>query len=62
MSTRPEIVTEDHLKYLDNLRESGVTNMWGAGNWLKSHFSMSNDDAGTVLHYWMHSFEERHPQ
>ena len=25
---RPEFVTEEHLIFLDNLRESGVTNMW----------------------------------
>lgn len=27
---RPEGLTDDHLEYLDELRESGVTNMFGA--------------------------------
>jgi len=31
---RPEIVTDEHLDYLDELRESGVTNMFGAGAYL----------------------------
>ena len=27
---KPEYLTEEHLLYLDQLRESGVTNMFGA--------------------------------
>lgn len=25
---RPKSIKEEHLDYLDNLRESGITNMW----------------------------------
>ena len=28
--TKPDGITDSHLEYLDALRESGVTNMWGA--------------------------------
>ena len=31
---RPEEVTTEHLVYLDTLRESGDTNMFGAGKYL----------------------------
>lgn len=34
MTNRPEIVTEEHLKFLDRLRESGATNMYGASPYL----------------------------
>jgi hypothetical protein len=55
-----QIVEQSHLEYLDNLRESGVTNMFGAGQYLESTFDLNRRDARTVLGYWMESFEERH--
>jgi hypothetical protein len=59
---RPEIVEDEHLDYLDDLRESGVTNMFGAGSYVAEEFDLSDADASTVLIYWMHSFGERHPR
>jgi hypothetical protein len=53
---RPEIVTDEHLEYLDDLRDSGVTNMFGAGVYLQDEFGLSRNDARTVLTYWMESF------
>ena len=60
----PECCTEDHLEYLDDLRESGKTNMYGASLYLKNEFSelKKKEDAKAVLMYWMHTFTERHPQ
>ena len=58
---KPEIVTDDHLEYLDDLRESGATNMFGAAPYLEDEFALSRKDARTVLVYWMESFTERHP-
>lgn len=61
MTTRPEIVTEAHLTYLDDLRESGETNMYGARPYLMGEFpELDKNDAATILSYWMKSFEERH--
>lgn len=59
--SRPEIVTDEHLEYLDNLRESGVTNMFGAGSYLQEEFGLNKTDARNVLTYWMETFgqEER---
>jgi hypothetical protein len=59
---RPEIVTDEHLQYLDELRESGDTNMFGARPYLIEDFDLPEDDAGTILSYWMMSFSERHPR
>ena len=60
---RPEIVDEEHLEYLDDLRESGVTNMYGAAQYLVEDFpELSESDARAVLTYWMRSFSERYPK
>lgn len=53
---RPEVVTDEHLEYLDELRESGVTNMFGAGTYLEDEFGLTRDEARTVLTYWMNTF------
>ena len=57
-SKRPEMVTDEHLVYLDNLRESGVTNMYGAGSYVQSEFALSKQEAHHILSYWMESFGE----
>lgn len=56
MAERPNIATDEHLEYLDNLRESGETNMFGAGSFLESEFDMNRRDAKEVLQYWMDTF------
>lgn len=70
--TRPEFCTDEMLEYLDDLRESGVTNMFGASPYLNTDFpdelgeirsfGRSTKQAQEVLVYWMHTFEERHPR
>ena len=58
---RPEIVEEEHLEYLDDLRESGVTNMYGARPYLLDAFpELTKEEAREILLYWMRSFSERH--
>lgn len=60
---RPEIVKEKHLDYLDVLRESGVTNMFGAIPYLRKRFKkLTDEEAQEILCYWMKTFSERHPQ
>ena len=58
---RPEVLEEEHLAYLDALRESGETNMFGAGSYVQEQFDLSKREARAVLSYWMESFSERHP-
>ena len=62
MQLKPEIVTEEHLVYLDELRESGETNMFGAAPYVANEFSLPSKDARTILAYWMETFSQRHPQ
>jgi hypothetical protein len=68
---RPEFVTDAMLTYLDELRESGETNMFGAGGYLDAEFPelwmggeaprsyRSSDKARKVLSYWMATFSDR---
>jgi len=62
MSKRPEGMTEEHFDYLDNLRESGRTNMFGAAAYLTDEMSVPRRDARMYLSHWMETFGERHPQ
>lgn len=57
----PDIATEAHLVFLDGLRESGVTNMYGARPYLMDEFpELSEREASAVLSFWMRTFAERH--
>jgi hypothetical protein len=58
---RPATVTDDHLKFLDKLRKSGKTNMFGAPAYLQRKFGLDEESATIITSYWMHSFSERHP-
>lgn len=53
---RPEFVKQEHLEYLDELRESAVTNMFGAARYLVQRFGLSIGEARNILSYWMTSF------
>ncbi len=50
----------EYFEYLDILRESGVTNMFGAGVYLQDEFGLDKREARQVLLEWMQSFAERH--
>ena len=50
---------EDILTYLDDLRESGTTNMFGARPYLEAEFGMSKKEASAALSNWMETFGER---
>jgi hypothetical protein len=47
--------------FLDRLRESGVTNMFGAGTYVEDQFDLNRRDAGKLVIKWMTTFEDRHP-
>jgi hypothetical protein len=53
--------TETHLEYLDELRLSGVTNMFGAGPYLEAEFDLRPNEARAILMEWMSTFDKRHP-
>lgn len=47
------MITADHKEYLDKLRDSGVTNMYGATEYLMNKFSVTYEQAKTILMEWM---------
>ena len=59
---QPSCCAEEHLEYLDRLRESGRTNMFGAGEYVQGRFGVSRAEAKEIVLHWMASFEIRHPQ
>jgi hypothetical protein len=57
----PAACTDAHLLYLDDLRESGATNMWGACSFLERAYpNLDRKDSNAILDYWMDSFTARH--
>ena len=48
----------DVYKYLDDLRDSGVTNMYGAGQYLQEEFGMNKYEARETLANWMRTKQE----
>ncbi len=61
MANKPDQCTEEHLVFLDELRESGVTNMFGAAPYLQREYGCPKIDADEIVQYWMQTFEERNP-
>ena len=54
---------DEAFRFLDVLRESGVTNMYGAGQYLEDEFpGLSRNDAQRIVFNWMDTFSERHPE
>jgi len=54
--SRPAFCTDEHLEYLDMLRDSGATNMFGAAPYLAKTFEISKPEARAILGYWMDTF------
>lgn len=68
---KPDWIQEETLQsalvFLDELREDGVTNMYGAGPYLQEWWSNEVDGVELdrrrtreVVAYWMKTFSERH--
>lgn len=55
--TGETIMNKEHKEYLDELRESGATNMFGAAQYLMEEFDMDKKEARQVLTEWMTSFK-----
>lgn len=60
MTPKPDFITDEHLKHLDTLDESGH-NMFKAVFDMETRFGVSRVEALDILAYWMMSFEERNP-
>ena len=59
MSQRPDCVTDKHLEFLDELRESGKTNMFNARPYLVSNFGdLTKAESLEIVSYWMETFDD----
>lgn len=48
---------EEVYKFLDELRDCGETNMFGAGPYLRRKFGMSQEESWAWLREWMDDYE-----
>lgn len=48
---------EKVFAFLINLRDSGVTNMWGASPYIEEHFGVGHGEASEYLIRWIKSFD-----
>ena len=53
---RPKCCEDEHLEFLNDLRESGDTNMYGARPYLVAEFDLDERSAAQILAYWMKTF------
>ena len=51
----------EFFEYLDELRESGETNMFGARPYVQEEFGLDKTQAAVVLKEWMASFDSTTP-
>lgn len=51
-----------YYEYLDVLRDTGVTNMYGAGPYLENAFALDKKTARAILLDWMQTFTARFPR
>lgn len=49
-----------YFTYLDDLRESGITNMYGASPYLAEEFGLGEAEARAILIEWVRTFSTRH--
>ena len=52
-------LAEEVFPYLDELRKSGVTNMYGAHKYVMEDFSMDKAMAIKLVQAWMETFKEK---
>ena len=48
---------KQYFEYLTDLRDSGVTNMFGAAVYLQRDFGLSRQEFRDILLKWMESFK-----
>lgn len=49
---------EKEFKFLEELRQSGQTNMYGAGVYLREEFNISKAESYEILNQWMTRYDE----
>ncbi len=59
MSINVDIDTQEVFSFLDALRDSGATNMFGAAPYIQREFGVDRTRARDLLLEWMESFSSR---
>ena len=49
-----------YFDYLNDLRDSGETNMWLASSYLEAEFGLDRKEAKDILLSWIRSFSKQH--
>jgi len=48
----------EYYQYLEGLRQSGVTNMFGASPYLAKAYALSSSEAITIVGSWMENYSQ----
>jgi len=59
MSNFVEAEKQEFFEYLETLRESGVTNMYGASTYLQEAFDLTRSQSRELLKEWMENYGTR---
>lgn len=49
---------ENYYHFLENIRQSGACNMYGATPYLMRAYKLTDEEAGTILCNWMDNYTE----
>lgn len=52
-----EVSWIEYYQYLEGLRQSGITNMFGAAPYLAEAYALSQGEASEVLVSWMENYD-----
>lgn len=52
-------MNEQYWQFLDDLRDSGVTNMFGATPYIQEEFGVDKAEAREILFDWMENYGKR---
>lgn len=53
------VMDEKYINYLNDLRESGETNMFGAAIYVEQTFGVSKDESRKIVKHWMKNFKNK---
>lgn len=59
METITDELRVEVFAFLDDLRDSGITNMFGAAPYIMQEFNLNRSDAIKLLTEWMKSYDSK---
>lgn len=59
METITDELRVEVFTFLDDLRDSGITNMFGAAPYIMQEFNLNRSDAIKLLTEWMKSYDSK---